>query len=174
MDFTYIAAIDIARRAHAGQVRKYTGEPYIVHPFAVAGLVAAVSTDDDVIAAAILHDVVEDSPVRIELINGVLGSRIAEIVADLTDVSKPSDGNRATRKLIDLEHTAAASIEAKTIKLADLIDNTKTIVAYDPGFAKVYMGEKRQLLEVLKEGDETLLKIATNMVSQYFSSRQRL
>ena len=49
-----------------------------------------------------------------------------------------------------------ATPEAKTIKLADLIDNTKSIVEHDPRFAKVYLEEKRLLLEVLKDGDETL------------------
>jgi (p)ppGpp synthase/HD superfamily hydrolase len=171
MDFIYLAAIDIARRAHNGQLRKYTNEAYITHPFAVAGLVASITTDDDMIVAAILHDVVEDSPIKIETIYGIFNKRIGDMVADLTDVSKKSDGNRTVRKRIDREHTARASKEAKTIKLADLIDNTKTIVPFDPNFAKIYMKEKQLLLEVLQDGDETLFNLANNMIKDYYLQR---
>ena len=67
---------------------------------------------------------------------------MAELVDDLTDVSKPQDGNRATRKELDRQHTAKASPDAKTIKLADLISNSRSIMKDDPNFAKVYMKEK--------------------------------
>ena len=168
MEFAYLAAIDIARAAHNGQLRKYTGEPYLSHPFAVAGLVASVTDNDDMIVAAILHDVVEDTPVTIETVRGVFGENVAGLVSDLTDVSVPSDGNRAERKKIDRKHTRSASVDAKTIKLADLIDNTKTITAYDPKFAKVYMAEKASLLKVLKDGDKSLYKIAAKLVQEFY------
>ena len=170
MDSNLSAAINFAKKAHEGQVRKYTNEPYFSHPFAVAGLVASVSEDEDMIVASILHDVVEDTPVELETIRGIWGDRVASFVSDMTDISLPEDGNRRTRKAIDRSHTAKASKEAKTIKLADLIDNTKTIVAFDLKFAKVYMAEKKQLLRVLKEGDQTLFKIADNLVKSYFSA----
>lgn len=86
-----------AERAHAGQVRKYTGIPYITHPRAVAALVQTVPHDDEMIAAALLHDVVEDCGVDFETIRIHFNSRVADIVRDLTEVSKPSDGNRAHR-----------------------------------------------------------------------------
>ena len=82
------------------------------------------------------------------------------MVLSLTDVSTLFYGNRAVRKAIDLVHTAKASAEAKTVKLADLIDNTKSIFAHDPKFAKVYLKEKALLLEVLEEGDAALMAIA--------------
>lgn len=63
-------------------------------------------------------------------------------------------------KKIDLEHTRNASPEAKTIKLADLISNTKSIVEYDKNFALVYLKEKKALLEVLKEGNKLLFEEA--------------
>ena len=172
MEFNYQAAIDIARKAHSGQSRKYTRDPYLTHPFAVSGLVASVTTDDDMIVAAILHDVVEDSPISIETIYGIFGKRIGDMVENLTDVSKKSDGNREVRKRIDREHTAKASKEAKTIKLADLIDNTKTIVSFDPKFAEVYMREKQLLLEVLQEGDKTLLTLASSMIEDYLKGEE--
>ncbi len=163
-----IAAADFAKQAHSGQRRKFTNEPYIAHPFAVAGLVSSVTDDEEMVAAALLHDVVEDTSVSLSDIESVFGSRIAGLVDDLTDISRPEDGNRQIRKEIDLKHTAAASQDAKTIKLADLIDNTKTIMAYDQSFAKVYMAEKKQLLQVLNDGDPTLFAVASGIVDLYF------
>jgi hypothetical protein len=79
----------------------------------------------------------------------------------LTDVSRPEDGNREIRKRIDREHTAQAPAIVKTIKLADLIDNSRSIIAHDPDFAHVYLREKRLLLdEALREGDATLWAMA--------------
>ena len=161
-------ALVFAYKAHDGQVRKYTGEPYIVHPIAVAALVASVTDNQDIIAAALLHDTVEDTDVTIEDIQREFGGYIAAWVSDLTDISKPEDGNRAIRKAIDLRHTARALPPAKTIKLADLIDNSKSILERDPNFAVYYMKEKRALLEVLKEGDKTLYAIAKKIVDDYF------
>ena len=163
-------AIIFATQAHAGQMRKYTGEPYIVHPIEVMRIVSEVTSDPEVLAAAVLHDVVEDTPATITNIRIGFTSRVAELVDDLTDVSKPEDGNRAFRKEKDRQHTAKASPEAKTIKLADLISNSKSIVKDDPNFAKVYMKEKAALLEVLTEGDTTLYKRASDMVDSYFTN----
>lgn len=161
--------ITFASSAHNGQVRKYDNTPYISHPFSVAGIVSSVSRDHEMIMAAFLHDVVEDTPVEIEEIRNRFGDRVAVMVADLTDVSRPEDGNRAVRKRIDRLHTGDTCPEAKSIKLADLIDNTRLIVGYDPNFAKVYMEEKRLLLEVLKEGDEQLYKLASSSVEEFFA-----
>lgn len=148
------------------QVRKYTNEPYWKHPEAVANIVSTVTTDPVVIASAWLHDVVEDTGITIEKIEKEFGKRIADIVSDLTDVSKSTDGNRKVRKEIDRRHTAQASIEAKTIKLADLIDNTVSIVEHDPEFAEVYLEEKAELLKVLTDVNSTLFKIAVNQVER--------
>ena len=118
-------AADYARAAHESidQRRKFTNEPYIVHPQAVAAWVASVTTNPAVIAAAWLHDVVEDTPVTIDQIESDFGPEIARLVADLTDVSQKSDGNRQQRTAIDRKHTSATDPRAKTVKLADLIDN---------------------------------------------------
>jgi len=153
-----------AKTAHGEQKRKYTNDPYIVHPVSVANIVASVCFDPDVIAAALLHDVVEDTPVTLSELRAVFGVRIASFVSEVTDVSRPQDGNRAVRKKLDREHLAKASPQAQTIKLADLIDNTKSIVAHDPDFAKVYLQEKRALLEVLTMGHHILYDRAVDLV----------
>lgn len=157
-------AREFAIRAHKGQTRKYTGFPYIEHPEAVVEIVRSVPHTEEMLAAAWLHDVVEDCGVSIFEIREEFGDITANLVDWLTDVSKPEDGNRAKRKNLDLLHTMEAPPEAKTIKLADLIDNTKSIVKYDPDFAKVYLKEKRALLAILVQGDQTLWEKANKNV----------
>ncbi len=147
------------------QVRKYTGEPYINHPAAVVEIVRSVPHTEAMLCAAWLHDTVEDTNATIDDIEREFGAEVAELVESLTDVSEPMDGNRERRKAIDRDHTSKASPQAKTIKLADLIDNTKTIVAFDPKFAKVYLGEKKLLLTVLREGDKTLFDLAMKQIA---------
>jgi (p)ppGpp synthase/HD superfamily hydrolase len=144
-----IRALNFAKDAHEGQVRKYTGEPYINHPIEVATIVEAFGGTKYQIAAALLHDVVEDTPIKIADVEWRFGVTVAGMVADLTDISKPEDGNRATRKGIDRAHSAAASPDAQFVKLADLISNTTNIVEHDPDFAKIYLAEKELLLDVM-------------------------
>ena len=158
-------AVLFATAAHAAvkQVRKYTGEAYIVHPLEVMDILREFSVNpvsDEQLAAGALHDVVEDTGVTIELIESQFGPKVAELVGYLTDVSKPEDGNRKVRKAIDREHIALASPEAQSVKLADLCSNTRTIVAFDPDFARVYLGEKKKLLEVLQNADPGLVRYA--------------
>jgi len=148
-----------ATAAHAavGQKRKYTGEDYIVHPTEVAGILLTVPHDNLMLAAAYLHDVVEDTGVTIQQIEQEFGGAVATLVGWLTDVSKPADGNRAIRKAMDRDHIALAPAAAKTVKLADLISNTQSIVKYDPNFAETYLAEKMELLEVLQHGGDPVL-----------------
>ena len=150
---TSLEMINLARtfasRAHYGQVRKYTGEPYIEHPLEVAKIVRKHNGSKEMVAAALLHDVVEDTDVTLDEVRQEFGDAVANLVDDLTDVSKPEDGNRAFRKAMDRDHTAQASAAAMVIKAADLISNTKSIVEHDPSFARVYLKEKRALLDVM-------------------------
>jgi len=148
-----------ATAAHAavGQLRKYTFEPYIVHPTEVAATVKTVPHTEAMVAAAYLHDVVEDTGVSIELIRAEFGSEVSDLVGWLTDVSRPDHGNRASRKAVDRAHTAAAPAAAQTVKLADLISNTRSIVEHDAKFAETYLAEKRLLLEVMTKADPELM-----------------
>jgi hypothetical protein len=146
--------------ARINHQRKYSNKPYDVHLKQVAGLVAEVSEDPEMLAAAWLHDAVEDTPATLFDIEREFGPGVARLVSELTDVSRPGDGNRAYRKRLDLEHLAGASIRAKTVKLADLIDNCRDICQHDKRFARVYLTEMRDLLGVLDTGDEVLLRRA--------------
>jgi (p)ppGpp synthase/HD superfamily hydrolase len=155
-----------ATAAHAavGQVRKYTFEPYIVHPAEVAMIVAEAGGSEAMVAAAWLHDTVEDTGVTNEVIRAEFGAEVAELVGWLTDVSRPEHGNRAHRKALDRAHSAMAPAEAQTVKLADLIANTRSIVEHDVAFAKTYLEEKRLLLEVMTKGDATLMAEARKYI----------
>ena len=157
-----------ATAAHAavGQLRKYTNEPYIVHPAEVVSIVRSVPHTEAMLAAAWLHDVVEDTGVTIETVRAEFGTEVADLVSWLTDVSRPEDGNRAHRKARDREHTAQAPAEAQTVKLADLISNTRSIMAHDPKFAVTYLEEKRALLAVMTRGDATLMAMARRHVGE--------
>lgn len=158
-------ALALATKAHEGQKRKYTNEPYISHPIAVAEIVKSVPHTPAMVAAALCHDVVEDTAVTLDQIRAELGDEVADLVYWLTDKSKPGDGNRAKRKLIDRLHLEVAHPDAQTIKLADLIDNLSSIEAHDPAFAKTYREEKALLLDVMRGGDATLHARALGVVN---------
>jgi (p)ppGpp synthase/HD superfamily hydrolase len=146
-----------ATAAHAaiGQKRKYSGDDYIVHPQRVAAIVEKHGGSDEMIAAAWLHDTVEDTDVTPILITKMFGVDVADIVEGLTDISLPEDGNRAKRKSIDRMHSANASTEAQFVKCADIIDNSWDIAENDLSFAKVYKSEVFLLLNAMTKVKHT-------------------
>lgn len=157
-------AMVFAHRVHATQVRKYTGNPYIDHLAEVAGIVATVTnqqreaTPGTMIAVAWLHDCVEDqgvTPFQLRAID--MPETVIEGVMLLSDLE---EGNRAARKAASRTRLAAAPGWVQTIKCADLISNTSSIVKHDPKFAVVYLEEKRLLMDVLTKADTRLLEIA--------------
>lgn len=153
-------AMQFAREVHKDQVRKYTGNPYADHLAEVAGITATVLSDDVSIAIAWLHDCVEDQGVSIEHLCNIFGFGVAKGVQLLSDLE---EGNRKERKHLSRERLAAAPGFIQTIKCADLISNTRSIVKYDGKFAKVYLEEKRLLLDVLTKADKELLDVARNI-----------
>lgn len=165
-------ALTYATLAHdrVNQRRKFSNEPYIVHPMHVGALLREAGEPDDVIAAGYLHDVIEDTaddPAAAEQeIRSMFGDRIANFVMEVTDVSKPSDGNRAIRKAMDREHLANASHGGQSIKLADLISNSLDILERDRNFAMVYIPEKIALLEVLVRGNSLLYQMANDIAEK--------
>jgi len=154
------------------QKRKYTNDPYIVHPRNVAYLVKIVGGTDEMIDASYLHDVLEDvAPKSIvfgeEEIERRFGIKVLRLVKWVTDISCIKDGNREKRKKIDRMHIGMGPAEAQTIKLADIIDNSLTITEYDPDFSRVYLKEKRLLLGVLTKGNKDLWNIANNILLKH-------
>jgi (p)ppGpp synthase/HD superfamily hydrolase len=158
-------AIAFAATAHADQVRKYTQEPYIYHPMEVSLLVRqhAAYWDEEMLVAAILHDVVEDTPVTANTIARRFGPVVTSLVLALTDQFTKEvhpEMNRAARKDAERHRLAGENRHAQTIKLADMISNTRSITEHDKDFSVVYLREKRALLDVMRDGDPTLYAMA--------------
>jgi nucleotide-binding universal stress UspA family protein len=157
----------VAEHQRINHRRKYTKLPYDAHLANVANLVATVSDDQAMIAAAWLHDVVEDTPATLYDVELGFGRDVASLVESLTDISRLGDGNRAARKRIDRLHLMGASPRAQTIKLADLIDNAQDIFKHDQRFARVFLQEMGELLKVLRGGDSRLMRQAHDLHAAY-------
>ncbi len=169
-----VRAKNLAQEGHESisHKRKYSGQPYFIHCLEVAEIVSSVTTDEDMIIAAFFHDWEEDvAPIKPEyslnLIEKSFGSRVASLVAELTDEfikEKYPEMNRKARKAAERKRLGEISREGKTIKLADLISNTRDIVKNDPDFARVYLDEKEALLPYLVDGHPDLLNQATHQL----------
>jgi len=156
-----IEAAQFADKAHRGQFRKYEKVPYIVHPMRVAGLVTAhEKATEDVIVAAWIHDVVEDTDHTFEDIFQKFGMRVARIVAELTKADDPEfkARPRRERKRMEADKLGKASWEARFIKLADRLDNLRDLELGDapPDFVKLYVEESYYLSCALMETDARL------------------
>ena len=136
---------------HGGQLRKYSDEPYVVHLDSVVNILRSFGiTAPAVLAAAYLHDSVEDTEATIQDIYDSFGEQIAELVYWLTDAEQ---GRRRMRKIMSAWRLGRAPWDAKMIKLADLIDNTEDIRRKDRHFAPVYLSEKRKILAKMVEAE---------------------
>lgn len=163
MNLAYKAMM-FAREVHKDQVRKYTGNPYFDHLAEVAGISASIGLVDGVaLSVCWLHDSMEDQGVTMQQLVDVFGHTVAGGVLLLSDLEK---GNRAERKAASRERLSKVPGWIQTIKCADLISNTSSIVKHDPDFAKVYLEEKRLLLEVLTEANHDLRALAMSMIGE--------
>ncbi len=146
-----LKAFHFACHAHREQVRKYSGEPYIYHPIEVATILFESFPDnpppDGVLSAALLHDVVEDCGITFTELRREFGEVVASLVMQLTDLITTAQGNRETRKVLEADRLRWSCPAAQTIKIADMISNTISIVANDKDFAVVYLSEKRRALQ---------------------------
>jgi (p)ppGpp synthase/HD superfamily hydrolase len=160
-----------ADRAHGEQMRKYTPERYIVHPIRVMEITKDYDNKFSVLAAALLHDVFEDTSTTplemkaflLQLTGAADAKRVVHLVHELTDVYTKANfpqWNRYTRKRKEMERLEKTSPDAQTIKYADLIDNMAEIARQDPDFAKRYLDEARNLLNRLKRGNKALRDLA--------------
>lgn len=169
------SAYDFAAIAHEGQVRKYTGERYVVHPLSVAETIFRLTSDVEMTIAAMLHDVVEDCPgYTLHGIGNLWGLNVQQMVDDLTKRPYPSEWTRKMRKDAEKERLRNVSANSQTIKVADLFDNTLTIVPYDPKFAQTYLAEKLELLLVMHGAHPLLRKLAWDQLDAGFTQLEEL
>ncbi len=161
-------AMMLAREVHKDQRRKYTLNPYTDHLAEVAGIVSTVTNEHMVppgvmLATAWLHDCIEDQGVDIYTLRDRFGETVSSGVWLLSDVET---GNRAQRKAASRARLAEAPGWVQTIKCADLISNTSSIVQHDPTFAVVYLEEKRALLDVMTKAEPRLRTLAMSAAAQ--------
>jgi (p)ppGpp synthase/HD superfamily hydrolase len=141
------AALEMAREAHAGQIRNASGGlPYIEHPIAVAEELHEQPSSDEVLAAALLHDVVEDSDLEIEDVREHFGERVAEIVDALTD--NASVEPYGARKREHRDRVEAAGDDALAIYAADKLTNVRMLrSAYEEDGEESIEGELKVPLD---------------------------
>lgn len=169
-----IQAREYAKAAHESidQRRNHTNLPYITHPIAVARIVAGTSMAQGVhgpeaVAAAMLHDVIEDvvrhkdrpeaDRERMMLeIKSRFPFLVVKHVLEVTNVATHADGNRATRCQINKQHIIEASPLGATIKYADINHNVHDILEHDPQFALTYLPEKADVVFSAAQGDHDL------------------
>jgi myo-inositol-1(or 4)-monophosphatase len=123
-------AIIFAVKAHAGTERRGKGFPYIVHPMEAVSIVATMTSDQELLAAAALHDTVEDTDVTVEDIRREFGDRIAALVADESDefeAEVSEEDSWHTRKQAAIDRLALASHDAKMVAMGDKLSNMRAI-----------------------------------------------
>ena len=123
-------AILFAVHAHAGTERRGKGYPYIVHPLEAVSIVATMTADQELLAAAALHDTVEDTEVTVDQLKAEFGERIASLVADESDVMPEGMTEEASwhqRKQAAINRLAKASHDAKMVALGDKLSNMRAI-----------------------------------------------
>jgi len=168
--------IEFADHAHGDQMRKYTPDRYIVHPVRVMRTCSQYTDSLSVLAAAVLHDVLEDTPYTQNDLSVFLRNYMSEeeqdltvkLVTELTDVFIKKDFpalNRFQRKKKELDRLKAISPEAQTIKYADIIDNATEISQSDPDFAGRYLQECYDIASALTKGNPELRTIALEVVT---------
>jgi (p)ppGpp synthase/HD superfamily hydrolase len=141
-----------------GQKRKFSDEPYIAHPLRVAEMIKSLRHHTwQMAVVALLHDVVEDTHITNKMIEDEFGWYIAGMVADLTNADKTA-GNRKARLELNIERLKQARTPSKTVKVADIYDNLFGIAELDLSFAKLFVSEKRRVMEeALSECGDSLL-----------------
>lgn len=151
----------VAAVAHAGQHRKATEIPYLVHPAAVALILQRSGfVDERLLAAAVLHDVVEDTDWTLDKLRDQFPPEVLEIVDVLTEHKHDSQGVKrpwAERKGEKLARIASASLDSRAVWLADKRHNLETMAfdhIGDPGFWTRFNAPKKTLLKSYRDGIE--------------------
>jgi len=156
-----VRAADLAARAHVDQRRKGYGDvPYVNHVIAVAALVGGATDDAEILAAALLHDVVEDSETTVEDLTALFGARVAALVGEVTDDPAIATLPTFQRKGMQAKKMAAASDGAKLIKVADQTSNLVDLVQSPPGWPpdrmRAYLDGARLVVDACRGVDSGL------------------
>lgn len=149
-----------AEKAHEGVPRKYSKAPYITHPRRIKAEVMKLDgATEEMAAAALLHDVVEDTTITLETIRKEFGDKVAELVGWLTNEPKVPGENRAARKKKNAVRLSGAPKDAQRIKMLDRMDNLGEM-DYEQArdFCKIYIQESWDLFYAVANADAVLAK----------------
>ena len=178
-------AIVFAVKAHSGTERRGKGYPYIVHPLEAVEIVATMTADQELLAAAALHDTVEDTDVTVEQIREEFGDRVADLVASESDAFEEGVSEEESwhaRKQAAIDRLSRAGREAKMVALGDKLSNMRAIArdyavqgdalwnlfhAKDP---KDHEWHYRGLADALRDLEDTFAyKEFENLINQVFA-----
>lgn len=168
---------EFADKAHGDQLRKYTPDRYIVHPIRVMEICKEYDNRLPVLAAALLHDVLEDTEITEQDMMDFLRSAMdygnaaetLKLVKNLTDVYVKSSYphlNRDQRKAKERDRIAKTGGASQTIKYADMLDNCKDILVNDKHFAPKFLKECRSVLQVANKGNKKLYHLAVATINE--------
>jgi guanosine-3',5'-bis(diphosphate) 3'-pyrophosphohydrolase len=177
--------IHFTDQAHGDQKRKYTGERSIVHAIRVMQTCQQYSHDRSILAAALMHDILEDTTVTREQIgtflSGIFKSaeavKTVDMVVELTDVFTKQNFpqlNRRLRKEREVARLSSVSVDAQTIKYADVMDNAVNIAQHDPDFGYIYLKECESLLKKMSRGNPILYERAKHTVNECLDKVKKL
>ena len=171
VDGLIIRACKIASEAHRSQKRRYSNDPYILHPMRVAGRVTLLMNAGPVeIAASWLHDVLEDSGMKEkDLEDRGMPKEVIDYVVALTNPSSRMDKTvpRAQRKVKDIEHLAKQNTWVKKIKLIDRLDNLIELSWDDISFMDLYCQETKLLVDAIGDADKEIADELKALVNFY-------
>ena len=145
-------AICFAVEAHRNTERKGKGFPYVVHSLEAMAIVATITADQELLAAAALHDVVEDTPTTVDDIRALFGDRVAQLVAVESDPDVVGASREETwryRKADAIRRLSATSREGKIVALGDKLSNMRAI-------ARDYAVQGDQLWQIFNVADPAL------------------
>lgn len=179
-------AIERSGEWHAGQSRKVSGLPYVVHPYAVGFLLAHYTDDEDIVIAGLLHDVLEDVPgVTRATIAAEFGERVASIVAEVTEDQSiyeehpelPHHDRIRLKKTDYLERLADDSEEALMVAVADKICNARSVLSdypkYGTTFWERYRGTPERYLRFLRAFHDVITARLKHPLTDEFVSLSR-
>lgn len=161
----YNQAIIFAAEAHSGQFRKYTGEPYVLHPLEVAEILRRHDRPINEIIGGILHDVVEDTNRTLKQVKFHFGAEVGDLVNGVTNVATDKKVPRVERFWQNVAHLSEQTEGSHNIKCADIISNMKNFPNADEHSLVNYSAEKMIVLDHLYLADSNLIMEAQQVIT---------
>lgn len=159
-------ALAYASEKHKDQVRKLTGQPYILHPMEVATIIATLTNDEDVMCAGLLHDVIEDCKANAEEIKSLFGERVYNLVLEETEDKKEGRSKVDTwkeRKEESLQELASSKdINVKILWLSDKLSNVRSLY-------RAFLTERDNLWNYFNQSDKKMHEWYYRSILEYTS-----